>query len=92
MFYPSDQLNGIVSVGSQTSTREKEYNFFSCQCCTLNYILMANNSSLVTMTSDQNDKGREMKVGIDEKHTIRAQNWQNTNMAVVTSHGNTPLT
>ena len=34
---------------------------------------MANNSSLVTMTSDQNDKGREMKVGIDEKHDSRAK-------------------
>ena len=53
---------------------------------------MANNSSLVSMTSDQNDKGREIRLGIDEKHTIRAQNWPNTNMAVVMSHGNTPLT
>ena len=53
---------------------------------------MAKNSSLVSMTSDQNGKGREMKVGIDEKHTIRAQNWPNTNMAFVMSHGNTALT
>lgn len=33
-----------------------------------------------------------MKIGIDEEHLIGAQNWPSTNMAVVTSHGNTSLT